>query len=655
MATNFFENQGRARRNTGRLVILFILAVIAIMVMVYLVIALFLASQGGDGAELLSNPMLMVGVAGGTLLVVGGASLYKIAELSGGGETIALSLGGSRLEPGTVDTNERKIMNVVEEMAIASGTPVPPVYVMERERGINAFAAGYSPGDAVIGVSRGSVEILSRDELQGVVAHEFSHIMNGDMRLNIRLIGILHGILVIGLIGHMIMRTAFYSGSSYRRSSRDKGGGAGAIMLLGLGLMIIGFVGTFFGKWIKAAVSRQREYLADASAVQFTRNPEGIAGALKKIGGLSEGSRLEHPRAEEMSHMFFSQALSESFIGLFNTHPPLRERIKRIDPAWDGTYPDVVAPARETPSLATAGGGRISPRERLMRGAVRTPQGLVLTSGALAAAVESVGRPTQAHIDYARELVSEIPEALREAAREPYAARAVVSALLLNREEEPRRRQYALLAEQGHGGLFELVRRLESPMLLLEERSGLPLLEMCIPALREMAREQYQSFRSIIDGLIAADERVEIFEWALRRIVAHHLDSHFGLAERPRAQLRSDPEQLQRALAMLLSNLAYAGHRDRESVARAFTAGARVVELSGDHVLPFEQVNLRGLDEAVELLAHAAPPLKRRVLAACAACIEADREVTVREADLLRAIAEVFDAPMPPVLQGQVS
>jgi Zn-dependent protease with chaperone function len=648
---NFFEQQDRARRNTGRLVILFILAVIAIMAMVYFAVAIFVTSQGGDG-ELLANPMLILGVAGGTLLVVGGASLYKIAELSGGGETVALALGGARLEPGTGDVNDRKILNVVEEMAIASGTPVPPVFVMERERGINAFAAGYSPKDAVIGVSRGSVDLLTRDELQGVVAHEFSHIFNGDMRLNIRLIGILHGILVIGLIGHMIMRTAFYSGGSYRRSSRGKeGGGAAAIMLLGLALMIIGFVGTFFGKWIKSAVSRQREYLADASAVQFTRNPEGIAGALKKIGGLSEGSRLNHPRAEEMSHMFFGQALSQSFLGMFNTHPPLSDRIKRIDASWDGTYPNVVTPAQETLREEVARRLSEARQGRTVRGIARTPEGLVLTGGALASAVESIGRPTQAHVEYAREVVDAIPEVLRAAAREPYSARAVVATLLLSASEEVRRAQYTLFADRDRGDLFALVRKLEASLVLVEDRMRLPLVEMCMPALREMAREQYQAFRTLIDGLIEADQSVEIFEWALRRIVHDHLDVHFGLSKPVRAQLRGDPEQLQRALIMLLSNLAYAGHRDREGVASAFAAGARVVELSGDHLLDFEQVNLRGLDEAVDLLASAPPALKRRILAASAASIEADRQVTAREADLLRAIAEVFDAPMPPVLE----
>ncbi|MEC9372805.1 MAG: M48 family metallopeptidase, partial [Planctomycetota bacterium] len=349
---NFFEHQDAARKRTGRLVALFILGVAGVFVATYLVVAgvvLWMQSRGDDGEVALRSLLdwrLLAGVGAAVFFIIGGGSLFKVAQLrSGGGSYVARHLGGRLLDRNTNDPLERRILNVVDEMAIASGTPSPPVFFMDREEGINAFAAGYSPKDAVIGVTRGCAEQLSRDELQGVMAHEFSHIFNGDMRLNIRLIGLLNGILIVGAIGYFILRSAVYTGGARRRSSDDKGGGVIAILALGAGLALIGAIGTFFGSLIKAAVSRQREFLADASAVQFTRNPDGIADALSRIGGLSKRARIDNPNAPEASHMFFGQAVTSGFAGMFATHPPLPQRIKRITPSWDGTF----LPPRRTP------------------------------------------------------------------------------------------------------------------------------------------------------------------------------------------------------------------------------------------------------------------------------------------------------------------
>ena len=329
MGPDFFTHQDQARRNTTRLEVLFVLAVLALILSIDLLLAAtlgYLARDPRTGAvdwSLAFDPGIVVLSALGTLSVVGGGSLFKTAQLRSGGHVVAEELGGRRLHPDTADPTEQKILNVVEEMAIASGTATPPVFLLDSEQGINAFAAGFTPSDAVIGITRGAAERLTRDELQGVVAHEFSHILNGDMRLNIRLMGILHGILIIGMLGYFILRMTASSGRG-RRSSRGGGGGAVvAILALGAGLMAVGFFGTLFGNLIKAAVSRQREFLADASAVQFTRQPSGLAGALKKISGLAAGSRIENPNAPEASHMFFGRATG-GFAGLFSTHPPDR-------------------------------------------------------------------------------------------------------------------------------------------------------------------------------------------------------------------------------------------------------------------------------------------------------------------------------------------
>ena len=289
---DFFASQDDARKKTGLLLFYFGLAVLSIIIAVYIAFAFFFAYQGSRASQFsfysIWDPELFVTVAGVTILIVICGSLYKISILKSGGAGVAEMLGGKLIPASTQDFLEKRLLNIVEEMAIASGVPVPPVYLLENEQGINAFAAGFTPDDAVIGVTRGSLETLNREELQGVIAHEFSHILNGDMWLDLKLVGFLHGILLIALIGRSILR-----GSSRSRNSKNSGG----FVLFGLVLLVLGYLGVLFGKLIKSGVSRQREYLADASAVQFTRNPHGLAGALKKIGGLAAGSFVEVSRA----------------------------------------------------------------------------------------------------------------------------------------------------------------------------------------------------------------------------------------------------------------------------------------------------------------------------------------------------------------------
>ncbi len=361
MATDFFERQDVARRNTKWLVAMFIFAVIGIVGSTFVATALVLGAANEHGRFSFEVPLLASAAALG-LIVIG--SLYKTAQLAAGGTVVAERLGGRRVYPNTIDPVERRLLNIVEEMALASGVPVPPVFLLSREQGINAFAAGYSPSDAVVSVTRGCAQQLTRDQLQGVVAHEFSHILNGDMRLNLRLIGVLHGILLMGLVGRELLRFGSYSSGGNRSRRNDSGA---YLLLIGLAFMVIGFLGLFLGNLIKAAASRQREFLADASAVQFTRNPEGIAGALRRIGAAIFGSKLISPRADEASHMYFAEGIST----LFASHPPLRERIRRIDPQWDGKYP----PALPADAVVGFGRGEVAPSSKvefLMRRAVCT-------------------------------------------------------------------------------------------------------------------------------------------------------------------------------------------------------------------------------------------------------------------------------------------
>src|SRR4029079_17327456 len=344
MATDFFQRQSDARRNTKWLVVMFVLAVIGIVATTMLATAILVGimQQRSDGQRgrvahqpTPWQPAVVGGVAALGLII--GGSLFKIAQLARGGTVVAERLGGRRVYPNTTDLTERRLLNVVEEMALASGVPVPAVFLLSEEMGINAFAAGHTPSDCVVGVTRGCAPQLTRDQLQGVIAHEFSHILNGDMRLDLRLMGVLYGILIMGLTGRELLRWAAYGGGRSSNSRRDNGG----LYLLAIGLtfMVVGFLGMLFGNLIKAAVSRQREFLADASAVQFTRNPEGIAGALKRIGAAVFGSKLVAPRAAEASHMYFAEGIST----LFASHPPLNKRISCIDPQWDGKYPPAIA------------------------------------------------------------------------------------------------------------------------------------------------------------------------------------------------------------------------------------------------------------------------------------------------------------------------
>jgi len=635
MSTNFFENQDAAQRNTKHLVLLFFLAVIAIAGMLYLLAVLLTGVEQPDpntGGFAISplwwQPDLAVGVAFATLIVVGGGSLYKIAQLRSGGAVVAEALGGALIPPGTRDADERRLLNVVEEMAIASGTPTPPVYLLRDEPGINAFAAGFTPGDAVVGVTSGCVRQLSRDALQGVIAHEFSHVLSGDMRLNIRLMGVIHGILIIGIIGFFLMRSSMFAG--HARRSRDNS--AMAMLAAGVGLMIIGFLGTFFGNLLKASVSRQREFLADASAVQFTRNPEGIAGALKKIGGYEGGSILESPNAPESSHLFFSKGLRGGLQMLFSTHPPLDARIRRLDPSWEGEARAVAAGA--VPAAAGASAFAGLPAE---------PDG---------SAIDQVGEPTAAHVAYASALVRDLPPAVAAAVHEAYGARAVIYALLIDRDPDPRKRQLDQLQRFGEDGIDHATLRLLPEIERLDGRARLPLVDMALPALRALSPPQYRAFEHNVQALVAADQQMDLFEWTLQRILLTHLAPTFEGVRRPRQRLQSQ-RQLRQVLEVILSTLARAGSLSESKMAETLGDVGRNFVGGELRLLPTDQVGLVPLDEALSLAASLDSTAKERLLRACAQVIAADGKVASPEAELFRAIGDSLGCPVPLLLPGQ--
>ena len=677
---NFFEHQDHARRKTGRLVVLFVLAVICILAAINAVTYGILrivsphVSYAKDAAPVFredhvypgtmhdvepmwTDPMAYAGASLATLLIIAGGSLYKTASLSRGGHAVAALLGGKPLDPNLAQAKDRVLQNVVEEMSIASGVPVPAVYVLEHEQGINAFAAGFTTEDAVIGVTRGCVDNLTRDELQGVIAHEFSHILNGDMRLNIRLIGILHGILVIGLIGYGVLRFLPYStsGRSSRRDSKDSSAQIVIILMIaGAALLVIGYVGVFFGRMIQAAVSRQREYLADASAVQFTRNPRGIGGALMKIASYSAGSRVENHHAVEAAHLFFATGFKSGLTNLLATHPPILERIKRIDPTFDGRLPgagelsrgaedEPVFPGAPAP-VATAVPG-FAPKLPSSSEALARARARVALDPATV--VDRAGAPTPATVAFADHVIGSIPRNVVDAAHDPYSARAVVFALLASHNPGVREKQLAQIAALADPAAHREMLRLLDAIDRLPPEARLPLLDLSLPALRRMSPPQIARFREATRALVEADRQISLFEYALLRVFDQNLRS-------PDAPARRGPvmyyavSAVRDDAAVLLTALASASEGDTDT---AFAAGARRLDVERPPQ-PVQGASLSDVDASLKRLSSASPAVKQRVIDACAHAVASDGHVSVAEAELLRAIASAMDVPLPPLVAG---
>jgi len=636
---NFFEAQDRARRNTLWMILLFILAVAGLVFLTNLLLLVVLAylktgyfEFSISGLKTYFDPVVFIGVTVGVSLLIFGGSLYKTMSLSKGGPAVAEMLGGRLVPQSTDDLQQRQLLNVVEEMSIAAGMPIPKVYLLD-DHSINAFAAGQSPATAVIGVTRGAITQLSREELQGVIAHEFSHIFNGDMRLNIRLIGVLHGILLVGIIGYFILRSMRFAG---RSRSKKGGGGLVAILALGAGLMVIGYAGTFFGQWIKAVVSRQREYLADASAVQFTRNKDSIAGALKKIGGSSAGSFIESPAAPQYSHAYFANGLSSFWQSLFATHPPLEKRIKVIDPGWDGKF--VSPQAKQQPVSAEASSAVSS------KAAAELAVNTAILSAA-GAVIERIGTLNEENIEQVRALIIAMPESLRIAAQSAFTARAVIYAILLNYQSS-QKKVWSLLEQHADQSMPALTAEYLAEIKNLHEKFKLPLLELCINALRELSTNQFIQFERAINKIIRADKKIDLNEWIIQRFVLQQLNEHFGLRKPAKAKhaslgaVKSDAETL-------MSLIAYVEHGDDNEAARAFDHGKNEIGATALNIIARKDFSLDALNQSLDNLMQLKPLVKPRILKACVAIILADGKTTTRGIELVRTISTCLDCPMP--------
>ncbi|MBV9913658.1 MAG: M48 family metallopeptidase [Sinobacteraceae bacterium] len=628
---DFYARQAAARGQTRWLVLAFIASLLAVALALDLVIFSFFSSAAARHADLapLQFARLNPGAALlSTLLVMGVlglASLYRTMQLRAGGGVVARDLGGVLVTQDTSDPQRRRLLNVVSEMAIASGVPMPEVYVLEQEAGINAFAAGHTPANAAISVTQGALDQLNRDQLQGVIGHEFSHILNGDMRLNVQLMGWVFGLLIIALIGRLIVDVS----PRNRRGSNN-------LVVLGLAITVLGYVGLFLGQLMQAAVSRQRERLADASGVQFTRNPQGLKDALIKIAANEQGSRLLTPHAEQAAHMFFAPGLER----LFATHPPLLERIREIDPRFDerelaraiAEVAHQPLEAGEEPSAAETSG-----TAAVARGAAPPPQSLRA----------SVGRPDAVHIQHAQAIHLALPDSLREVAQSPGRAQALVLALLLSREPQVRAGQLEQLQRALGPNNFAIFQQLIPVADNLEPLLRLPALQQLFPALRRAPPAQRRSLGQLVNMLIYADARVDVFEFCLARLLESLLRDELEAAV-PHGTLTL--EDVEQELFVVFATLAQMGAADERSARIAYEAGMTTV-------LPMRRPEYaviadwpQQLSRALARLEQLHPFAKQALIDGLVRTIASDEVMTEAEAELLRTVCALLHCPLPPLL-----
>ena len=636
---NFFARQAEARAQSRRLIVLFVLALAIIMIAVNFVILTLLASAQAenltvpDGAWIAAHPGSVVFASLLVLAVVGLSSLYKSAALRAGGGVVARSLGGTRLERDARDPLRRRLHNVVEEMAIASGVPMPEVYVLEHEPGINAFAAGHTPANAAVAVTRGALERLNRAELQGVIAHEFSHILNGDMRISTRLIGLVFGLVIIALIGRTVLR--------FSRHSGNRKGGVAIVVLAALAVMVLGYLGVFLGRLIQAAIARRREVLADSSAVQFTREPQGLKGALVKIGGFDQGSHLEDVGVEQVAHMLFAAGMKR----LFATHPPLIERIKALDPSFRESE---FARVNLEPQVALGSAGEHVTSESLP--ALEMPVGaLAATPVAVApgAVAQAVGNPGTREVEVAQVLAQSLPDELLANLEGPGRALGLLLALVLDPKPDVRSRQLELVKERLGAQALTLIARAEDAARKLKPIQRLPALQTLFPALRRLPREDRVRIVEGLNRLMVVDGRIEIFEYALGTLARVYLRDELQPTAGARG-LRLD--EVAAELQVVFSVLAWQGAGEEAAARRAF-------ELGLHHVLPMHRPAYApppawpvALDQALSRLDRLLPAAKEQLVEALVKTISHDQRLTVEEAELLRAICAALHCPLPPLL-----
>ncbi|MCB1198585.1 MAG: M48 family metallopeptidase [Deltaproteobacteria bacterium] len=631
---NFFDQQERTQKTTKRLILLFGLAIVAISVLNYIALQIYLSTSGiypqvvrmsenvlGENLPprfLWFNPKLFIYTTGITILTILLVSWIKKISLRKGGQSIAEMMGGARVAHDSQDFLEKRLLNIVEEIALASGVPVPDVYLLE-EQSINAFAAGYSIDDAVIGVTRGSIESLTREELQGVIAHEFSHIFHGDMNINLHLISLLHGILFLHYIGRFIVR-----GSSSSHSNRRKNKDNGGIILGGIVLMVIGYVGYFFGRMIQSAISRQREYLADASAVQYTRNPQGIAGALAKIGGFKfpkeSLSILQHKKADQVEHMMFSIAVMPSFMQFFASHPPIEKRIHAIDPHFNYT---------------------------------RAHQDFVSHGTLPEAAMGFAGQPAQPTMPLENQMLivqeqsflEKLDPIIYNACHHPQKAKALLYLLALEPSDTTLAQAKNILKLQDPYILhtFDQIHQSIHPDLY---QHRIELFDLCMPSLRRLSKQDYRLFSTTLIDLVKMDQDVTLSEWIFVEMVKTHLHTYF-YPQKKKSTL-TQKEDLLDDIRVILSAVAYSGH-PTSGAQMAFDKGFSVFGTPETPIIEQARITLTDIAGAFTRLQQASPKIKTTIIESIRSIVLSDDQVTWEEFELYRTFADGLGNPVKPL------
>ena len=686
MAMDFQSHQHQARQSTGRLVLLLAAGVIAIIAVVTVLVTALLWYSSGE-----LQPLAAVAVAAPVTTVgVVGTSLVKSAQIRGGGGSyVAASMGGRPVDFNTLDPAEKQLANVVEEIAIASGMPVPALFVLDDEPGINAFAAGWSADNAAIGVTRGALDHFTRRELQGVIAHEFSHIANGDTRVKTRIIGWVFGIAVITVLGRILLESLWWAP---RRRGRDDNGGNIVIVMLAaaIGLIVIGSLGTLFARMVQAAVSRQREYLADASAVQYTRDPASIGEALMKIAAHSDGGRVRSAHATEASHLFFSTAMGSAFA----THPPLPDRIRRVLPDWDGTLPEL--DERPADERVGAGRGRAGSGSSSGGGAGGAFPGRVMVPGmpgiglpgmgmpgagasglsgfagddrggpakrrggrpdrsaaaaAMAAASERPARPhfagpTEAHIEHARGLLAQIPEATQSYLHTRQGAVAAVLGLAASPDPAERSRQLDLAA-RAVGMQPDYLDAAGRVIGDLHRSLQLPAIDLALHSIRELPWEHKQRLLATLRALEDDSHHQDLFRWMLRRVVVRHIeDQHSDGSGQDRHRLAA----LEGDARTLLGVIAHFNSSGADQAQPAFEAALAEVGLPKAAIAPIQELTFDRLDSALGRLAGMVPADRQAFVSGATAAVLHDGRTTVEEAELIRVVADAVRQPVPPLI-----
>ena len=645
---DFYRYQDQAKKLSTRLLILFFAGLISLSAALTLA-GLFLWQLTDQVVHIDTNSQFWHWYIIGNVAIFAALvliTLLKYSSLCKGGRVVAEALGARYVHVNTQDTGDIRLRNVVEEMALAAGMPVPSVYVLDEEPGINAFAAGMGINDAVVVVTQGAISYLTRDELQAVVAHEFSHIQHGDIRLNQQLAALIGSLMFLGELGRWLSQ-----GTGRHRIGSSQSKSSSALPFFGLTLMLLGAAGTFWGKLMKSALNRQREFLADASAVQFTRYAAPLASALKKVGGHRYASLIFHPQAETFSHLFFSQGLSQNFRGWLASHPPLQDRIRRLEPDWDGIYFSNLQPMADEPppplpsaftaavQLNAAGSADLATlllaQSTLATASVTPPKPIgqekitPLTTADTPPVLYDMTAPS--------EWLPLLPEALVKAARSPFDARLLLYRLVLADELTVRLKQRHLLGQ-------------EEPAVLALTQHTIPcglrlaLVELAIPALKELTATQYQAFHEMLWQLIQADQHTSFAEWLLYRMLTHQLTPHFSHEARQSIKYR-ELQAVAPAIEQWLSYLAQQAE-NAEQASHIFAAGCAALSLPSLNLqeLPTQET----LGNALDQLQQSSPTIRFNFLQALVKTIEFDGKISGHEAELFQMLAYCLDCPIPP-------